>query len=203
MAPDERRAAIVAAVTPVFREHGANATTRQLAAAAGVAEGTLFRVFRDKDAIIDAVVESVTEVGPWAAAVQGIDPTLPLRSRLVQATTILQQRIGEVVGIMMAIGRTRPQRLQGMRRPDPQAPDPLLDAVTAMVEPDASELRLPVADSCRLLRAMIFAGSHPFITDNHPLTPDEIVDVLLDGIRVREARDITGPTGTTRRGRNR
>ncbi|MBN9326134.1 MAG: TetR family transcriptional regulator, partial [Cellulomonas sp.] len=45
MPPDERRRAILRAVLPVVRERGADVTTRELAEAAGVAEGTLFRVF--------------------------------------------------------------------------------------------------------------------------------------------------------------
>ena len=40
---------IVAATLPLLLEHGELVTTRQIAEAAGIAEGTIFRVFADKD----------------------------------------------------------------------------------------------------------------------------------------------------------
>ena len=45
LSPDERRRAIVDAVLPLLIEHGRAVTTRQMAEAAGIAEGTIFRVF--------------------------------------------------------------------------------------------------------------------------------------------------------------
>ena len=56
--PSERRAEIIAATLPLVLAHGAAVTTRQIAEAAGIAEGTIFRVFPDKESLIEAVVES-------------------------------------------------------------------------------------------------------------------------------------------------
>ena len=55
--PSERRAEIIAATLPLLLAHGASVTTRQIAEAAGIAEGTIFRVFPDKESLIEAVVE--------------------------------------------------------------------------------------------------------------------------------------------------
>ena len=189
--PDERRAAIVRAVLPVVREYGANATTRQLARAAGVAEGTLFRVFPDKEAIIGAVIEHVVDPEPWVDAVTTVDRTLPLRPRLRAAVAVLQTRMSDVFSIMVMIGRTQPERAAQLRRPQPQAdPDPILDAVLDLLRPDADRFRVDVGEVGRYLRLLVFAGTHVVITDNRPMTPDEIVDLILDGVLTHDIADL-------------
>ncbi|MEU8421156.1 TetR/AcrR family transcriptional regulator [Micromonospora sp. NPDC048835] len=57
---DDLRAGIVAAATQLLRESGAVAvTTRAVAQAAGVQAPTIYRLFGDKDGLIDAVAEHV------------------------------------------------------------------------------------------------------------------------------------------------
>ena len=60
--PDERRAALIAATEPLLEQFGREVSTRQIAEAASVAEGTIFRAFATKDALIDAVLEDVFDV---------------------------------------------------------------------------------------------------------------------------------------------
>ena len=62
--PEERRSMIVAATLPLLLEHGDRVTTRQIAEAARIAEGTIFRAFADKDEIIVAVVEAALVAQP-------------------------------------------------------------------------------------------------------------------------------------------
>ena len=57
MPPEARRAAIIEATLPLLLERGAGISTRQIAEAAGIAEGTIFRVFPDKDAVVQAAIE--------------------------------------------------------------------------------------------------------------------------------------------------
>ena len=54
MSADDRRQAIVDAVVPLLVTHGEAVSTRQIAEAAGIAEGTIFRVFPDKNALLMA-----------------------------------------------------------------------------------------------------------------------------------------------------
>ncbi|MFE2751192.1 TetR/AcrR family transcriptional regulator [Actinosynnema sp. NPDC059335] len=62
MSPEDRREAIVTATVPLLFEHGANVTTSQIAKAAGIAEGTVFRAFKDKRELIHTCVRSVLAV---------------------------------------------------------------------------------------------------------------------------------------------
>src|SRR6478736_24792 len=82
--PDERRRAILRAVAPVILERGISATTRELAEAAGVAEGTLFRVFDDKATLMRAAVHAALDPAAAVPAIEAIDLALPLRDRLLR-----------------------------------------------------------------------------------------------------------------------
>jgi len=47
---------VIRAALPLIAERGAAVTTQQVARAAGIGEATIFRVFPDKDALLDACV---------------------------------------------------------------------------------------------------------------------------------------------------
>jgi AcrR family transcriptional regulator len=82
----------VAATLPLLLEHGPAVTTRQIAEAAGVAEGTVFRVFPDKESLLEAVVESAFDMTAIDAALAAIDPAQPLEDRLPQRRHHRQRR---------------------------------------------------------------------------------------------------------------
>jgi len=51
-----------------------------------------------------------------------------------------------------------------------------------VLEPDRERFRRPVVEVARILRLLIFSGTHPMITEGRPLTPEEIVDIVLNGV---------------------
>lgn len=104
--PEERREAIVRATLPLIREQGLDISTAEMARAAGVAEGTLFRAFDSKHSIIHAVIELVMDPADSINALEAIDRTLPLRDRLVAMVRISHARFHEISRLMSALHAT-------------------------------------------------------------------------------------------------
>lgn len=185
LAPDERRAALVAAALPLLREHGRSVTTRQIAEAAGVAEGTIFRVFDCKDDLVLAAIEQGMDIEPFLADLATIDGTLPLRERLLELVGRLQERFSGIFALMTAMGMVGPPRAHRHMADGRRRADALM---VALVESDADRLRCAPEELVHMLRLLTFSGTHPHLSDGRVLTPEQIVSLVLDGALRRDAR---------------
>jgi AcrR family transcriptional regulator len=185
MSADDRRAALVDVTLPLLLEHGRAVTTRQIAEAAGVAEGTIFRVFEGKEALIKAVTERAFDPAPALVEIADIERALPLRARLVRLVEILQSRLDTVFTLINALGMKGPP-------PDGQRHrlinDQFREAIVELVGDDRTALRVPPMELAVALRMLVFSSTHPIINDGNPLTAEQIVGILLDGLSIRGDR---------------
>jgi len=190
LSPDARRAALVSATLPLIRKRGLDVSTREIAAAAGVAEGTIFRAFSDKESLIQATVEAAFDPAPIVAALERIDRGAPLREKLTAAVRIVQPWLTAVIHLMTVSRLGRPGDAALARRARPSSE--IGRSIARLIEPDRRALRVSPAEAARLLRMLLFSGSHPGLSEGKPLAPEEIVAVILDGVR---AREVSQPKG--------
>lgn len=174
--PDERRSMIVAAATPLVLEHGADVTTRQVADAVGIAEGTLFRAFADKQELLAAVIDAALDTAPLEAALDALDPALPLVDLVTAAAGLVQQRVTRLAQLIPRVATP----LTG-GRPRSMAKSP---ALARLLEPHAGGLTASPQVAARRLQAITFALSHPLLVDK-PAPPREIARAFLYGMAAR------------------
>lgn len=171
--PEQRRAAIIEAVRPLLAEHGEAITTKQIACAAGIAEGTIFGVFADKDELLDATLEAALDQEPFENALRAIDAELPFETQLVEATVLIQRRVVDVWTLLSHLG---PKRHQRVGRPMTDSP-----ALTEIFAAHAERIRVDPAEAARLLRALTLSLTHPMIAAEASAASD-IVDTVLYGV---------------------
>jgi AcrR family transcriptional regulator len=170
--PEARRQAIVHAALPLLAERGLAVTTRDLATAAQVSEGTLFNVFADKDELIDAVIAAATDQAPIEQAIAAIDGSSPFEAQLVAATHLLQRRTSEIWRLL--------SKLVDHHHHSSRNRLPEIAALTDLMAAHADRLDAEPVEAARILRSLALALTHPmFCTE--PATAEAIVDRFLHG----------------------
>jgi AcrR family transcriptional regulator len=179
---DERRAALIAATEPLLEKFGRDVSTRQIAEAASVAEGTIFRAFTTKDALIDAVLEDVFDVQRTCDELRRIDLALDLESRMVAAVHVLQTRLRRLFALFHSL-RLGPRPDQHDFKARQKSDNERLNAeVVRLLQPDHHRLRVPPDEAANALRAVTFALTHPIVGNDRQPRPEQIVDFVLHGI---------------------
>jgi AcrR family transcriptional regulator len=186
---DERRAALIAATEPLLERFGREVSTRQIAQAAGVAEGTIFRAFPTKEALIDAVIEDAYDIRHTCDELAHVDLGLSLEERLVAAVGILQERFRRLFALFGPLQLRKEALDRDSFRAKHRADSELLNgAIAILIKPDQDRLRLDALEVAGALRAITFAMSHHMIGEQRLAQPEQIVDLVLYGVCRQRAR---------------
>jgi AcrR family transcriptional regulator len=188
MAPDERRRAIIQATLPVLLEQGPEISTREIARAAGVAEGTIFRAFETKHDLIHATIHAALR--PDAAIEQ--------LARLPDGQPLVE-RVAAILELLHAeVHRTRSLLANFVRRNVPRPPSPsgqcpgppphvvenrrrLSRAVANALAAYREELAVSTAVAARVLSAWSFASFA--LPEDEPVGRSaDLAGVILHGI---------------------
>jgi AcrR family transcriptional regulator len=164
---------IMDAAVPLILARGELVTTQEIARAAGIAEGTIFRVFESKDALVEGVIDRAMDPVPLEAAISAVDQGLHLETAVSEVVRILQKRVLEAWRLLSSVG---PRFHRDGRRHSLDSP-----ALAALFDAHRSELEVKPQEAARQLRALTFAMTHPMLTAR-PASPTEVAHRFLHGV---------------------
>jgi AcrR family transcriptional regulator len=183
LSQEDRRNEILDAAIPLLVQHGRDVTTKQIAEAAGIAEGTIFRVFPDKRALCKSAVARYMDPETIRAGLQGIDPDLPLEEKVRRVVVMMRARFAGIMGIMTALGMADHGHHRGLRGRPPAHDRAQMEGLLAgLLEAEHERLRMDANTAAHLIRLLVFASEIPAFNDPHSLTTDELVDFIMRGI---------------------
>jgi AcrR family transcriptional regulator len=186
---------VIRAAVPLLVELGPTVTTLQIARAAGISEPTVFRAFVDKNELLAACLEHVTEPTHLIDGLAAIDPTASLLDRvkdLVETVRAQGERVGSVVAAVALAGSAerrghRDIPAEERRRLDHSRTTSFQrthEAVVDVLAPDAEMLRIPVDAAANLILQIVMALGRGGGWSVGPasLTTDALADLLVHGI---------------------
>jgi AcrR family transcriptional regulator len=199
MSPDDRRKAIVTALVPLIVERGGEVSTREIAQAAGIAEGTIFRVFPDKKSLLLAAAEeAINPAGGQEMFEVALAEARDLRGQVVLAAQRVLERMHLTMSVMVAV---RPHLIHAFHeehsrgdKPGLVPPDFVIKAqedlhrrLTGLFEPHRDELAVEPEVAAIALRSLIFGASRPELGMTAVLDAEQIADLLLGGVLRRDS----------------
>lgn len=192
--PEDRRQAIAHAIVPLLLHKGATVTSKEMAEAAGVAEGTIFSVFEDKHAVINEALKSSMDPTFVCDALGNIPETAPLQQQLETAATVLVERsekVAALVGILRSGFAPHPHGPAGPPGFVVESNRATLAALTRLLSRHSERLTIDPDRAALAFRGIVFANSHPIVGPDEKLRPGEIVNLLLHGIAATDTESST------------
>ena len=198
MSVEERREAIIAATIPLLLERGDAVTTSQIARVAGIAEGTVFRAFRDKQDLLVSCLKVAARSDAEVERIAGISTSLPLTERMTAAVDVVGGYLDRIWQLAHALRSAGVHPEKAAARTDEPCEDTDADprqeterhmalvgaAIADLLEPESARLRIAPQQAARLLLGLIFANrmhSHGDSAAQDLPSAEELVEVFLHG----------------------
>lgn len=176
MSLEQRQDQIIAVTTELLLEHGRPVTSREIAEAAGIAEGTIFRAFGDKETLIDAAVERFLDPLPLRTALGAIPRDLPLEDKLERIVTLMLERFRDVIRILVAVGRQEaPRGNRDMRHE-------FAEIIGELLTEHRFELTVEPELVAHYVRLVALSNAIPGLGQEPDLTAAELTDLIMHGV---------------------
>jgi AcrR family transcriptional regulator len=181
LAPEQRRAALLASATELFIAQGPNFTTADLAHAAGVSEGTIFRYFTDKPTLVAECRRSAMGLDELVPEILAAAELPRFEDRVLAASRLLNDRILRMVQVMTDDGGRHDHDDTG------EVASQLIAAMTPVFEGVEAELGGSTEPSqlANLLLGMLM--SNTFLcekTSTEPVPVERLVEIFLHGTTI-------------------
>lgn len=183
LSPPARRAQLIDAAAGLFTRYGGRFTSSQLAAEAGVSEGTVFRYFPDMSSLMKAARRQAVGLDELLPELRAAHDLPDLRDRLREAGNALIQRIVETARLIEASGVAKGHAPHAEIDEVFDALTPLFDGfeVATISKRQQTAMFLGLLVSGTLFSASFSPAGVPPGSDP-VLQVDQIVDVFLDGM---------------------
>ena len=191
--PDDRRREIVEAVVPLLLEKGSTLSTREIADAAGIAEGTVFSVFPDKVSVIVEAIKATVDPESTRGALARIPVNIPVEEQLEQAAGVLMERgerIGILVGVLRTMQTTEAEKLEGAHRYLKESHASMLCALAELFDRHPDQFKTTPARAAVVFWGLVFANAHFLMEDEDKLGAPAVVDIVLHGIASQDSESV-------------
>ncbi len=168
----------MAATEELLVTKGRDVSTKAIAEAAGIAEGTIFRVFPTKDAIIDAIFMDATDPEGCRAEFAELSEITDLEECLVAMVAILQRRIARVLALFGVVGFRRPLSFEDAE----ERRDTGLAAIADLLRPHKGRLLVSPEIAAQHVQGVIMAHTHPMMTKQPLQDAEMLVRLALHGV---------------------
>ncbi len=200
MSRDERRQDIIEAIRPLLVSGGGQFTIKEVASAAGIAEGTIFRVFASKQELMHAVVADVFDSTSLCRRIASL-PAQPdlaehLRSLIALLTEDAETTHAALTAARLASCESpRPGELRHDHRMKPppshsagemnsfrQRAREVRHAILVSLEPWQDALTVSTEQAAFIIQSTAFSALHFVFEDAFSSDPTLLADSLAHGI---------------------